>query len=436
VDLTICLVTKGRIEYLDPLLESLEGVFQFEWVKVLVVLNGVEKDVSDRITQWADMRENLIIERLEKNDPRPSIWWPLVRKHTDGWCVFISDDDLFHFEILPQWKSKIQASGDLVGISTLAQVIDLNGSKTGEIKKSLISVSPKRAHAVALSLNQPPFPWPTLFFNISKLPSDIPNSRYVFDWWVGIQLLLKGQVGYLDEISISYRSHPLQESFLATHKRKYFEAFIWFEILLESEIFKEWIKKLSDQEVKEFWKFCLESAPIYGDPVYSNIILNKLRLLLSNISDGVRESQLLADFALANGVLLKNQEIGTLLPEFSNDYATDSNIRVNFLAGSCGNTEAISYLFSPTSLRTYLVGCSHSKEKPLGATIVGCSTLLSGSPEIVADLILIAISDHLEKSGSMNLTITPKEKKLLLSVRKLRTRLPNPILNFLRKTLS
>jgi hypothetical protein len=211
---------------------------------------------------------------------------------------------------------------------------------------------------------------------------------------------------------------------------------VWFENLLDSERFKEWLINLSDQEIKQFWKACLESPPIYCDPIYSNIILNKLRLLLVSLKNSIHESQLLADFALVNGVLLKDQEIGTMLPKVYNDYATASNVKLSFLPGSCGNAEELTSLFSSSSSSPYLIGCRHSLDKPSDVTIIDCEILSSKSPVIAADFILIAITDRLEKSGSMNLTITPREKKLLMLVRKLRTNLPNPILNFWRRLLS
>ena len=436
MDLTICLITKGRIEYLEVLLSSLESVFQYNWVKLLVILNGADQNVSNRIIEWGEEKESVIVEFKEENDVRPSILWPLIRKHTDGWCIFLSDDDLFNSQILPVWQKTVSSNNALVAVSTLAKVIDSKGLETGEIKKSTLSGDLSKIESIALSLNQPPFSWPTLFFDISKLPDEIPNSRYAFDWWVGIQLIINGQITHLNEYSICYRSHPLQESNLSTLKRKNFDTFVWFESILDSENFKIWLGGLSIQEVKVLWKLCLELPPIYGDSAYSVLILNKLRVLISKMVSITDEARIMGDFALANGVLLKNLEIGTLLPKSLNHLDTVSNIRIQFVEGSCGNTTEIEGKFSSIDSEVYLVACNHYVNSLVEVTMVDCKVLTGKPAAIVADLILIAVTERLERTGKLDFTLTPKEKMLMLRIRKTRSFLPNSILNLVRKILS
>ena len=436
MDLTICLITKGRIEYLEALLASLEGVIQYDWVKILIILNGADQTVSGRISEWGETSENVIIEFKEENDVRPSVLWPLVRKHTNGWCIFISDDDLFNSEVLPIWQETVSADSSLVAISTLAKVIDSKGSETGEIRESTLSGGLSHVESTALSLHQPPFSWPTLFFDVANLPDEIPNSRYAFDWWVGIHLVMKGRLTHLPEYSIYYRSHSLQESALATHKRKNFDTFICFESIIDSKIFKEWLTSLSEQDIEVFWRRCLAKPPIYGDPIYSALILNKLRLLIGKLGSPATVARLLGDFALTNGVMLKDQEIRTLLPKSFNSFATESNIRVEIVGGSCGANSEIERLFSSLNSKVYFIGCNHSRISKSDTIIVDCEILLNKSAETVADLILISITDRLEKTGEVNFTLTPKEKVLLQAIRKTRLRMPNPIRNFVRRILS
>jgi hypothetical protein len=436
VDLTICLITKGRIEYLEALLSSLESVFQYDWVKLLVILNGADQNVSNRIIEWGEKKESVIVEFKEENDVRPSILWPIIRKHTDGWCIFISDDDLFNFKILPFWQEAVSSNKDLVAVSTLAKVIDSKGSETGEIRQSTLSGNLTRIESIAHSLHQPPFSWPTLFFDISKLPDEIPNSRYSFDWWVGIQLIMKGRISHLNEYSIFYRSHSLQESNLSSQKRKNFDTLIWFETIIDSNIFKQWIFSLSEREKRNFWTSCLAKPPIYGDPIYATLILNKLRVLIGKMGSPTDEARLLGEFALINGVLLKDQEIRTLLCDSYNDLSTESNVRVKILEGSCGTSSEIEEFFSSPVSTVYSIGCNHSRGGISEAIIIECEILLNKSADMVADLILISITEHLEMSGEIDFTLTPKEKKLLNIIRKMRSRLPNPVRNFLRKVLS
>jgi hypothetical protein len=436
VDLTICLITKGRIEYLEVLLSSLESVFQYDWVKLLVILNGADQNVSNRIMEWGEEKESVIVEFKEENDVRPSILWPLIQRHTDSWCIFISDDDLFNFKVLPFWQEVVSSNKDLVAVSTLAKVIDSKGSETGEIRQSSLSSSLTQIESIAHSLHQPPFSWPTLFFDISKLPDEIPNSRYSFDWWVGIQLILKGRIIHLNEYSIFYRSHSLQESNLSSQKRKNFDTLIWFETILDSNIFKQWIFSLSEQEKRNFWTSCLAKPPIYGDPIYATLILNKLRVLIGQMGSPTDEARLLGEFALINGVLLKDQEIRTLLCDSHNDLSTESNVRVKILEGSCGNSSEIEELFSSPVSTVYSIGCNHSRGGNSAAIIIECEILSNKSANVVADLILVSITERLETSGDINFTLTPKEKKLLKIIRRMRSRLPNPLRNFVRKVLS
>jgi hypothetical protein len=437
VNLTICLITKGREEYLEPLLESLEGIFQFDWVQILVILNGTDEEISRRISQWAKDRKNVILETRETNDARPSILWPLVKKHSDGWCIFIADDDLFNFEILPYWQDLVTTERNLVAVSTAARVIDVSGRKTGEIRNSDLSADLSQVESVALSIHQPPFAWPTLFFDISKLPEEIPNSRYVFDWWVGIHLVLSGEIRFLDQISISYRNHPSQESHLASKQRKYFEAFIWFERLLESRSFNMWMLSLNEKEIMDFWRLCIEKPPIYGDSIYSILILNKIRVTISGFTKTpLEEIKLLGDFAFSNGVLLKNQDVSTLLRESYNNYSTESNVSIEFLEATCGETIRIKAFFSSQDSDIYFIGCAHSKSVNPEEIIIDCSVLTSYSPAISADLILVSVTDHLEKRGKLSFKITPKERILLLYIRNVRNSLPNPIVNLIRKILS
>jgi hypothetical protein len=208
VELTICLITKGRIEYLEELLNSLDGVSEYDWVKILIILNGAEQKVVSRINEWSSTRSEVTIEFRKVNDVRPSILWPLVKRHSAGWCIFISDDDLFKSGILPSFQLILERKPNLVGVTALAEVVNAKGFATGEIKRSFLHEGTIQIEAVAKSLNAPPFPWPTLFFNISKLQEEIPNSRYVFDWWVCLQLVLNGEIGFLEEICVQYRNHP------------------------------------------------------------------------------------------------------------------------------------------------------------------------------------------------------------------------------------
>jgi len=436
VELTICLITKGRIEYLDQLLNSLRGVSNYDWVKILIILNGAEKEVVNRIHEWASLRSEVTIESREINDVRPTILWPLVKRHSGGWCIFISDDDVFNADILPYFQKIVKGEPDLVAVTALAEVIDAGSFATGEVKRSILFEGASQIEAVAKSLHAPPFPWPTLFFDISKLPEVIPNSRYVFDWWVGIQLVLNGKIGFLEEICVQYRNHPQQESHLASHRRKYFEAFIWFEQMIQDLSFSRWINSLSEKEVIDFWELSLVNLPIYGDSQYSSMLLNCLRSELAEHSSLIQRSKMLSDFAFLNGVPLKDEDLGSMLSIDFNLIPTYSNIEIEILSKTCSTISCAEEFFSYNKGRKFQIGCKHSTDKTSKSILVNCELISSDFPQITSDLILFEITKNLEKSGDVSLTITPKERNIVLLLRKIRKLLPNSVLNLARKLLN
>ncbi len=436
MELTICLITKGRIQYLDQLLNSLRDVSNYDWVKILIILNGAEQKVANRINEWASLRSDVTIESREINDVRPTILWPLVKKHSNGWCIFISDDDVFNSDILPNFQRIVEREPNLVAVTALAEVINAEGFATGEIKRSFLFEGTSQIEAVAKSLNAPPFPWPTLFFNISKLPEEIPNSRYVFDWWVGIQLVLNGKIGFLEEICVQYRNHPQQESHLASHKRKYFEAFVWFEQMIQDLIFCRWINSLNEKEIIDFWELSLVNLPIYGDSQYSSMLLNSLRSELAEFSSLFQRSKMLGDFAFLNGVPLKDEDLGSLLSIDFNLIPTHSNIEIEILPKTCSTICCVEEFFSSNKGRKFQIGCKHSKDRTSKSILVDCELISGDFPQITADLILFEITKNLEKSGDVSLTITPKEKNIVLLLRKIRMRVPNSVLNMARNLLN
>lgn len=436
MELTICLITKGRLEYLEQLLASLQGVSKHDWVKILVILNGAEEKVVNRIHEWASLRSEVTIESREVNDARPTIWWPLVKRHSEGWCIFISDDDVFNSDILLKFQEIFKKEKDLVAVTALAEVINAEGLATGEIKRSILFESTSQIEAVAKSLNAPPFPWPTLFFDISKLPVEIPNSRYVFDWWVGIQLVLNGKIGFLEEICVQYRNHPQQESHLASHRRKYFEAFIWFEKMIQDHSFSLWIDSLSEDEKVLFWKSSLVNLPIYGDAQYSSMLLNCLQSKLGEYSSLIQRSKMLGDFAFLNGVPLKNEDLGSLLSLEFNQITTFANVELEILPKTCGSIYSVKEFFTSESSNKFQIACKHSKNKTYNSILVNCDLAPRDLPQITSDLILFEITKNLEKNGGVSLVITPKEKNIVLSLRRLRMLVPNSILNLARKLLS
>ena len=95
MELTICLITKGREQYLHSILVSLEEALQYEDVSVFIVNNGADSFVTELLEKWSSERNNVGYTRLANNDSRPSTYWKVVRESVIGWVTLPSDDDIF-----------------------------------------------------------------------------------------------------------------------------------------------------------------------------------------------------------------------------------------------------------------------------------------------------------------------------------------------------
>jgi hypothetical protein len=177
MDLTICLITKGRVEYIDQLLESLDPVLEYDWVKILIVLNGANLDFQTKIESWAVGKAAVLVEYRIENESRPSYLWTSIRKHVNSWCTFISDDDVFNHEILNEIKKVFILNSNLVGIASSVEVIDSVGNVTGEIRNPTYKTEISSGKSFARAIHEPCFPWPSLYFDIRTLPEILPNSR-------------------------------------------------------------------------------------------------------------------------------------------------------------------------------------------------------------------------------------------------------------------
>ena len=51
-DITLCLITKGRPDFLNKLLASFDRALDHKNVKVLVILNGVDPKIMNDFYKW------------------------------------------------------------------------------------------------------------------------------------------------------------------------------------------------------------------------------------------------------------------------------------------------------------------------------------------------------------------------------------------------
>ena len=434
MQLTICLLTKGREKYLDQILWSFQGALRDSSIRFLILDNGSPISVSQRLLAWQKSNSASIhIVRLEENDSRPSVLWQHLYRHNVDWVIFPSDDDELRPEVIEDWRTALKRKPNLVGFATSAAVINETGDLTGEIfiPSAFRSTGLKR---MALAFHEPPFHWPSLFIRLSKLPRELPSSRFVFDWWVGIQLLLAGEVEISKSIGINYRVHPEQESFLAPLNRKYFEAQVWQVDLLNNNQFKGWAVGLTDDERIEFWQYITKQKPIYGDPNYSRPVLATLHRELSKIMSSPQSSmKLSADFALLNGVLLRDGETRNLIHEMPRLTITSrGNVRIIAQSDVCSDIlEASGLIRGSDQSEVFHLSCSHSSKKSCEIRF-DCSKLFPSSPVLNADLLINQLTRYYEKRNETEFILTSGERMMVGLLRTWKRRLPQFIQTFLR----
>jgi hypothetical protein len=432
MDLTICLITKGRAEYIDQLLDSLDPVLEHDWVKILIVLNGANLEFKTKIESWAVGKAAVLVEYRIENESRPSYLWTSIRKHVASWCTFISDDDVFNYEIINEIKNVFALNSKLVGIATSVEIIDSIGNVTGEIRNPTYNTDISSGKSFARAIHEPCFPWPSLYFDVNALPDVLPNTRYVFDWWVCLQLLMSGEVATIRNPGIKYRVHNGQESSIAANKRKYLEALIWFIRLVESEEFKTWIIGLSQSDQLDFWREIHKVKPIYGNSVFSNVLTFSIAEAMTPLVNNDLKVEILNKMAFSNGVLLKRDES----IYFTNGLSLKnnmSNFRVEFVDGTCSLVTSLSVYFSETDgLDLVKCYCKHSTTQQAGY-LIDCDSINSADTDLRSDILTMQLMDSMESEGFFEFTFTPIEIALVKFYRKLKNKLPLKLLGKARK---
>ena len=92
--LTICLVTRGRSQFLGDCLLGLEECLHTGLAEVLLFDNGAPLEVSQTLETWC-RKNNVEYIRYDENDSRPTRVWNEVRSRGFTWVVFPGDDDKF-----------------------------------------------------------------------------------------------------------------------------------------------------------------------------------------------------------------------------------------------------------------------------------------------------------------------------------------------------
>ena len=108
--ITVCLVTKGRNEYLKDCLSSLELAIKIPEVFVFIVSNGCDQESLELLKFWSSQfPEKVDLVELQKNNVRPDVIFPIISRTNPDWVIFPGDDDKLIAETLEIAVSKIKS---------------------------------------------------------------------------------------------------------------------------------------------------------------------------------------------------------------------------------------------------------------------------------------------------------------------------------------
>lgn len=425
---TYCLVTKGRRDYLPSTLESLSAALEFADVSVIIIDNGCPADVSELLMKWcADIGDRTRYLRFDINETSATRVWKALRGLDIDWVSFPGDDDLIQPRFLEKLRIEIERNQNLTAVAASMKVIDSEGIQTGEVRSPQEFTGSVPSY-FAQSISEPPFLFPALFFKFSVVKGEVPKSRYVFDWWLALNLIAEGRIFTSNEIAIDYRVHPDQESALAPKRRKFFEAQIVFSRFFQSSVFQNFIASCNKEEIREFWLEVRRNRPIYQDPEFGNYLFTLIGITLADsITEPPLSLEILNDLAIDNGVLLRNGEVSRISSTVSHD---ESDLLANFQLEPAGlecqklMNLITSFNSNENAARKFTVGCVHSHKK--GIYKINCEEQSDFST--LVDSLIVAITENLESQGKLSFTVSPAERMLISSARRLKSKLPNSLI--------
>ena len=437
MQLTVCLVTRGREEYLDKLLSSFDELLLEKNVKFLIIDNGTAVKVAERLANWNSHNKNVSrLVRLEKNDCRPSTFWKLIQDSGADWIIMPGDDDVIKPEGLREWRRALVQNPLLVAFGASADVINEGGTLTGDSIFPSIHNVDSIFDRLSTALHGPAFIWPSLFFRVRKVPAQVPSSRYAFDWWAGINLLLAGQIQTTKTATLQYRIHPNQESSLAPLQRKFFEGTIWLNEFLHSSQYKAWVLSLNDNDRVTFWRSVSKLQPIYGDVNFGlPITFEVARQLVQTAKSPKTASIIMNDLALKLGIVLKKGEANNLFLNMTEDIEFgNSNIAVSIENGSCKALESAAGYFEIDSTDKFpaiRLSCTHST-KSGNSIIIDCSKLSEDFSQDNADILVHEITKHSENIGGIPRAISSREMRMVILLRAFWLQVPRKLRSVIR----
>lgn len=430
--LTICLVTQGRKE-LHEFLESAERLSILEHVNFLIIDNGSPKDISDEIIKWASIQPRVTIVRLQPNTTDFNEIWSHVEMHGSEWVTFPGDDDRLIFEGIIQWSSIVFERSDVEVTAMSAEIIDQKGVETGEIAGPDYVSGGDKASQIARGLHAPPFFWPTLFFKKSLIHGPFPHSRFVLDWWIGLNLLIKAEVLESTVCTLAYRRHSLQESNLVSLNRKYFEGIYHLEDFLNSAFFLTWIDSIKEEVLVNFWNTVYKSPPIYAERDMANILLFRIaKLVIASTDSAHLHNQVLADLSLAFGSLQHDYSFTDFVGNTEKSHF--GNLRI-MNSRSCPTLAPVYSDFQGSeSAYPVTIFCEHGSKTP-GSVFIQCGKYRNFPRSVQRDVLVRDISIKLEEVGLLAFRISSRERFIVMKLRKYKSLLPKRLISKMRRAI-
>lgn len=209
-DITLCLITKGRPDFLNELLASFDRALDHKNVKILVILNGVDPNIMNDFYKWGGEHIGRVdFLSFAQNDAGISRLWSEITSLKTKWVMFPSDDDVINNGLAGVLDNLESIPAEIGAVATPLNLIDSKGLEIGLARKPIFSPDLSIVENSAKAISQCPFLWPGLIIKVSALPQHIPNTRYVTDWWIGLYLIFSTGIAILDSPVIFYRVHEI-----------------------------------------------------------------------------------------------------------------------------------------------------------------------------------------------------------------------------------
>jgi glycosyltransferase involved in cell wall biosynthesis len=425
--LTICLITKGRKEYLEDALQSYEKFLDTDNVDVILIDNGSELLSRQILLDWKLKYDRKVSYfRIAINNPGGfTAFWEIIESFNPDWILNPGDDDILVFDAYEEWIKALEENPALDAFASSAILINSFGRETGEIRPPAIIQLNCRAEIIARSLYEPPFFWPGLFFRFSAIPKPVLISRFVHDWWIGLQLVTTGRILATSRIGVKYRVHSGQESFQTSNRRKYFEGYNMLTTFIRTREFQNLLEKLSDLEKEKLIDLCINNKLLYSQPEYFISLMKDLTLkVVESLKSTSINNEIIEKFTLSAGVYTKRNDSENLYTGLTlNSKEFRGNLSLSFSENVCEKLRDINKIFNETAKTKISISCSHSKYNT-GSILINCDKLNMLNEVEISDSILVSINDHLERSELLGFTISPFERAFIIFYRQLKFRFP------------